>query len=55
MNTSRTLLERALRVGMVDFDTAGTDDSDSTFRGIADPDEVVAAVDRAVRDATAGV
>ena len=52
---AQTTLERVLRVGTVDFDTAGTDDSELTFRGIADPDEVVAAVDRAVRDATAGV
>ena len=43
------LLDRILRVGTVDFDTAGTDDSDFTFRGIANPDEVVSAVDRAQR------
>jgi uncharacterized membrane protein YdbT with pleckstrin-like domain len=55
VNTSQTLVERMLRVGTVDFDTAGTDDSEFAFRGIADPDAVVAAVDRAVRDATAGV
>ena len=55
VNTSQTLFERVLRVGTVDFDTAGTDDSEFAFRGIAEPDEVVAAVDRAVRDATAGV
>jgi uncharacterized membrane protein YdbT with pleckstrin-like domain len=49
VNTDQRLLDRILRVGTVDFDTAGTDDSDFTFRGIADPDEVVAAVDRAQR------
>jgi uncharacterized membrane protein YdbT with pleckstrin-like domain len=49
VNTDQRLLERILRVGTVDFDTAGTDDSDFTFRGIANPDEVVAAVDRAQR------
>jgi uncharacterized membrane protein YdbT with pleckstrin-like domain len=49
VNTSQRLLDRVLRVGTVDFDTAGTDDSDFTFRGIANPDEVVSAVDRAQR------
>jgi uncharacterized membrane protein YdbT with pleckstrin-like domain len=49
VNTDQRFLERVMRVGTVDFDTAGTDDSDFTFRGIANPDEVVAAVDRAQR------
>jgi len=53
VNTDQRLLDRILRVGTVDFDTAGTDDSDFTFRGIANPDEVVAAVDRAQRAAAA--
>jgi uncharacterized membrane protein YdbT with pleckstrin-like domain len=53
VNTSQSLMERVLRVGTVDFDTAGTEDSDFTFRGIANPDAVVAAVDRAVRQAGA--
>ena len=51
VNTEPARLERILRVGTVDFDTAGTDDSDFTFSGIANPDEVVAAVDRAQREA----
>jgi uncharacterized membrane protein YdbT with pleckstrin-like domain len=51
VNTSQSLLERVLRVGTVDFDTAGTEDSDFTFHGIARPDDVVAAVDSAVRQA----
>jgi uncharacterized membrane protein YdbT with pleckstrin-like domain len=49
VNTNQRVLERILRVGTVDFDTAGTDDSDFTFRGIADPESVVEAVDRAQR------
>src|SRR3954470_3707441 len=49
VNTDQSLLQRMLRIGTVDFDTAGTDDSDFTFRGIADPSSVVAAVDRAQR------
>jgi uncharacterized membrane protein YdbT with pleckstrin-like domain len=53
VNTAQSLLERVLRVGTVDFDTAGTEDSDFTFRGISDPAAVVAAVDRAQRVAAA--
>jgi uncharacterized membrane protein YdbT with pleckstrin-like domain len=53
VNTNQTLLNRVLRVGTVDFDTAGTDDSEFRFVGIARPDEVVAAVDRAQREAAA--
>jgi uncharacterized membrane protein YdbT with pleckstrin-like domain len=49
VNTEQTLIDRLLRVGKVDFDTAGTDDSDFTFDGVAGPDQVVAAVDRARR------
>ena len=47
VNTRQTFFERLLRVGTVDFDTAGTDDSDFTFRGIDDPEGVARAVDRA--------
>src|SRR4051795_7642485 len=47
VNTSQSVLERMLQVGTVDFDTAGTGDSDFTFAGVEDPQEVVAAVDRA--------
>jgi len=53
VNTDQRFIDRVLRVGTVDFDTAGTDDSDFTFHGIANPDEVVAAVDRAQRVAAA--
>lgn len=51
VNTAQSLRERVLGVGTVDFDTAGTDDSEFRFVGIADPGDVVAAVDRAQRDA----
>ena len=51
VNTSQRLLERILSVGTVDFDTAGTDDSEFRFVGIADPGRVVGAVDRAQREA----
>jgi uncharacterized membrane protein YdbT with pleckstrin-like domain len=49
VNTRQTVIDRVVRVGTVDFDTAGTDDSEFRFVGIAAPDEVVAAVDRAQR------
>jgi uncharacterized membrane protein YdbT with pleckstrin-like domain len=47
VNTHQSVLERMLQVGTVDFDTAGTGDSDFRFAGVEDPQEVVAAVDRA--------
>lgn len=39
VNTRQSLLERAVNVGTVDFDTAGTNvtEADFAFRGIADP------------------
>jgi membrane protein YdbS with pleckstrin-like domain len=51
VNTSQGPLERLLRVGTVDFDTAGTDDSEFRFVGVAAPETVVAQVDRAQREA----
>jgi uncharacterized membrane protein YdbT with pleckstrin-like domain len=51
VNTDQSLLERVLRVGRVDFDTAGTDDSDFVFADVANPADVVTAVDRARRAA----
>jgi uncharacterized membrane protein YdbT with pleckstrin-like domain len=54
VNTDQSVLERILRVGTVDFDTAGTDDSDFTFVGLSNPSRVVAAVDRAQREAAVG-
>ena len=53
VNTEQSLRERILRVGTVDFDTAGSDDSEFRFVGIANPGEVVDAVDRAQRDQSA--
>jgi uncharacterized membrane protein YdbT with pleckstrin-like domain len=51
VNTNQTLMDRLMRVGNIDFDTAGTDDSEFRFVGISDPHTVVAAVDKAQRDA----
>jgi uncharacterized membrane protein YdbT with pleckstrin-like domain len=49
VNTEQRFLQRILRVGTVDFDTAGTDDSEFRFVGVSDPDGVVRAVDHAQR------
>jgi uncharacterized membrane protein YdbT with pleckstrin-like domain len=51
VNTDQSLMQRILRVGTVDFDTAGTDDSEFRFVGVASPADVVRAVDRAQRAA----
>jgi uncharacterized membrane protein YdbT with pleckstrin-like domain len=47
VNTDQSVIQRMLRVGTVDFDTAGTDDSDFTFDGVSSPSRVVEAVDQA--------
>ena len=52
-NTEQSFIQRLLQVGTVDFDTAGTDDSEFRFVGVASPEEVVRAVDRAQRAAAA--
>jgi uncharacterized membrane protein YdbT with pleckstrin-like domain len=49
VNTHQTAIQRMLRVGGVDFDTAGGDDSEFAFHGVDDPAAVVAAVDHAQR------
>jgi uncharacterized membrane protein YdbT with pleckstrin-like domain len=51
VNTNQTFLQRVLSVGTVDFDTAGTDDSEFRFVGVADPGGVVRFVDKAQREA----
>jgi uncharacterized membrane protein YdbT with pleckstrin-like domain len=53
VETHQTLLERVLRIGSVNFDTAATDDSEFMFEGVAVPRTVVAAVDRAQQAAAA--
>jgi uncharacterized membrane protein YdbT with pleckstrin-like domain len=53
VNTRQSVFDRLLRVGTVDFDTAGTEDSDFTFVGVGSPHSVVDAVDRAQREASA--
>jgi uncharacterized membrane protein YdbT with pleckstrin-like domain len=51
VNTQQSFFSRILQVGTVDFDTAGTDDSEFRFVGVANPQEVVSAVDKAQREA----
>jgi uncharacterized membrane protein YdbT with pleckstrin-like domain len=51
VNTDQSVLERILRVGTVDFDTAGTEDSDFTFEGVARLEQIVSAVERAQHEA----
>ncbi len=47
VNYNQSLIQRALQVGDVDFDTAAGDDYNFIFAGVANPDEVVEKVDRA--------
>ena len=51
VNTDQSVLERMLRVGTVDFDTAGSDAPEAyfSFRGFDDPGKVAQTVDAAVR------
>ncbi len=51
VNTDQSFFERIMQVGTVDFDTAGSDDSEFRFVGVGNPEEVTRAVDRAQRRA----
>src|SRR5215218_6354067 len=53
VNYEQGLIDRMLRVGNVDFDTAGTDDSEFRFEWVNNPEGVVRAVDQAVEEARA--
>ncbi|HEU0024853.1 MAG TPA: PH domain-containing protein [Thermoleophilaceae bacterium] len=52
VNYEQGVIDRMLKVGSVDFDTAGTDDSEFRFEWVNGPEDVVRAVDRAIADAT---
>src|SRR5690242_19674578 len=54
VNYRQTIYQRLMQIGDVDFDTAATDDYNFVFVGVADPGEVVQAVDRATGVSTAG-
>jgi uncharacterized membrane protein YdbT with pleckstrin-like domain len=47
VNTHQSPVDRLLQVGKVEFDTAGTDDYEFAFVGIADPHGIAEKVDRA--------
>jgi uncharacterized membrane protein YdbT with pleckstrin-like domain len=51
VSTRQTMWERVLRIGTLDFDTAGTDQSQFAFVGVGAPRDVVKAVDEAQRRA----
>jgi uncharacterized membrane protein YdbT with pleckstrin-like domain len=49
VNARQSIVERLLRVGTVDFDTAGGAGYDFTFHGVDNPREIVRTVERALR------
>src|SRR3954467_3657702 len=53
VNTHQSVVDRLLRVGKVDFDTAGSDDYEFAFVGIADPHGIAGKVDHAAHEESA--
>jgi uncharacterized membrane protein YdbT with pleckstrin-like domain len=54
VNYRQSVYQRLMQIGDVDFDTAATDDYNFVFAGVANPGEVVHAVDQATGVASAG-
>ena len=50
VNSTQSVLERALHIGTVDFDTAAEAEYDFSFHGIASPRRIVRTVDRALHE-----
>ena len=50
VNARQSIVERLLRVGTVDFDTAAGGNYDFSFSGVDDPRAIVRTVDRALRE-----
>ena len=50
VNFDQSVFDRMLSVGTVDFDTAGTDDSEFRFEWVNDPEGVVRAVNDAIHE-----
>ncbi len=48
VNTTQTFVDRLLRVGIVDFDTAAESGYDFRFVGVSDPHAIVRTVDQAI-------
>ncbi|HEX8752774.1 MAG TPA: PH domain-containing protein [Solirubrobacterales bacterium] len=54
VNYRQSIYQRLMQIGDVDFDTAASDDYNFVFNGVADPAEVVHAVDQATGTGAAG-
>ena len=54
VNYEQGVLDRLFKVGTVDYDTAGTDDSEFKFEWVNTPEAVVRAVDDAIAAADSG-
>ncbi len=54
VNYRQSVYQRLMQIGDVDFDTAASDDYNFVFDGVADPGEVVEAVDKATGATAAG-
>lgn len=50
VNSTQSLAERIVRIGTVDFDTAGEAEYQFAFRGVRDPRGIVRTVDRALHE-----
>jgi len=54
VNYRQSVYQRLMQIGDVDFDTAASDDYNFVFNGVANPSDVVEAVDKATGVASAG-
>ncbi|HEX6455354.1 MAG TPA: PH domain-containing protein [Solirubrobacterales bacterium] len=54
VNYRQSAYQRLMQIGDVDFDTAASDDYNFVFAGVADPGDVVHAVDQATGASAAG-
>jgi uncharacterized membrane protein YdbT with pleckstrin-like domain len=54
VNYNQSVFQRIMQIGDVDFDTAGGDDYNFIFTGVADPENVVRRVDAATQSNAAG-
>lgn len=50
VNSTQSLIGRFVRIGTVDFDTAGESEFDFSFHGVRDPRDIVRTVDRALHE-----
>ena len=55
VGSRQSMLQRLLGVGTVDFDTAGGEAFDFSFRGVADPHGIVRTLDGALRQSSAAL